>query len=43
MNLALDGRLGAVGASIATVVTEAALLTCCLYALRTLRREDRTG
>jgi O-antigen/teichoic acid export membrane protein len=40
MNLALDGRLGAVGAATATVVTEAGLLACCLYALRTLRRED---
>jgi O-antigen/teichoic acid export membrane protein len=40
MNLALDGRLGAVGAATATVVTEAALLACCLYALRVLRRED---
>ena len=41
MNLALDRRLGAVGAAAATVVTEAALFACCLYALRTLRREDR--
>jgi O-antigen/teichoic acid export membrane protein len=40
MNLALDRRMGAVGAATATVVTEAALLACCLYALRTLRRED---
>jgi len=40
-NLALDRRLGAVGAATATVVTEAALLACCLYALRVLRREDR--
>jgi len=40
-NLLLDRRLGAVGAATATVVTEAALLACCLYALRVLRREDR--
>jgi O-antigen/teichoic acid export membrane protein len=40
MNLALDRRLGAVGAATATVITEAALLACCLYALRVLRRED---
>jgi len=40
-NLVLDHRLGAVGASTATVVTEAALLACCAYALRVLRREDR--
>ncbi len=40
VNLALDGRLGAVGAAAATVVTEGALLVCCLYALRVLRRED---
>ena len=40
MNLALDRRLGAVGAATATVVTEAALLACCLYALRVVRRED---
>ena len=40
MNLALDHRLGAVGAAAATVVTEATLLVCCLYALRVLRRED---
>jgi len=38
-NLALDGVLGAVGAAAATVVTEAALLACCLYALGVLRRE----
>jgi O-antigen/teichoic acid export membrane protein len=41
MNLALDRRLGAVGAATATVVTEAMLFVCCLYALRVLRREDR--
>ena len=40
MNLALDRRLGAVGAAAATVVTEAMLCLCCLYALRVLRRED---
>jgi len=40
-NLTLDRRLGALGASIATVVTEVALLACCGYALRVLRREDR--
>ena len=40
MNLALDRRLGAVGAAAATVVTEAMLCVCCLYALRVLRRED---
>jgi O-antigen/teichoic acid export membrane protein len=40
-NLLLDRRLGAVGAATATVVTEAALLACCLYALRVLRQEDR--
>ena len=40
MNLALDRRLGAVGAATATVVTEAMLFACCLYALRVLRRED---
>ena len=39
-NLALDRRFGSMGASIATVATEAALLACCLYALRTLRREE---
>jgi O-antigen/teichoic acid export membrane protein len=39
-NLLLDGRLGAVGAAVATVVTEAALLGCCLVALRRVRRED---
>jgi len=38
-NLAIDGVLGAVGAAAATVVTEAALLACCLYALGVLRRE----
>jgi len=41
MNFALDGRLGAVGAAVATVVTEAMMLVCCLVALRALRREDR--
>ena len=40
-NLALDGVLGAVGAAAATVVTEAALLACCLYALGVLRRVER--
>ena len=40
-NLVLDRRLGAVGAATATVITEAALLACCLYALRVVRREDR--
>jgi O-antigen/teichoic acid export membrane protein len=40
MNLALDRRLGAVGAAVATVVTEAMLFACCMYALRVLRRED---
>jgi O-antigen/teichoic acid export membrane protein len=40
VNLALDRRLGALGASAASVVTEAALLACCLYALRVIRRED---
>lgn len=40
-NVTLDRRLGALGASIATVVTEVALLLCCAYALRVLRREDR--
>jgi O-antigen/teichoic acid export membrane protein len=39
-NALLDGRFAATGAAAATVVTEAALLTCCLYALRVLRRED---
>jgi len=39
-NLLLDRRLGAVGAATATVITEAALLACCVYALRVLRRED---
>jgi polysaccharide transporter, PST family len=39
-NLVLDRRLGALGAATATVVTEAALLACCLYALRAVRRED---
>ena len=39
-NLLLDGRLGALGAASAAVITEAALLVCCLYALRLLRRED---
>jgi hypothetical protein len=40
-NLILDRRFGALGSSIATVATEAALLACCLYGLRVLRREDR--
>jgi O-antigen/teichoic acid export membrane protein len=40
MNLALDRRLGAVGAAVATVATEAMLFACCVYALRVLRRED---
>jgi len=40
-NLVFDRRFGAVGSSIATVATEAALLACCLYALRVLRREER--
>jgi O-antigen/teichoic acid export membrane protein len=39
-NLVLDHPLGATGAAAATVVTEAALLACCLYALRVVRRED---
>jgi O-antigen/teichoic acid export membrane protein len=39
-NLALDGRLGALGAAAAMVITEAVLLACCLYALRIVRRED---
>ena len=39
-NLLLDGRLGAVGAAVATVITEAALLSCCFAALRVVRRED---
>jgi O-antigen/teichoic acid export membrane protein len=38
VNLVLDRRLGAVGAAAATVVTEAMLFVCCLYALRVLRR-----
>ena len=42
-NLLLDGRAGAVGAATATLVTEAALCACCVYALRTLRREVRTS
>jgi O-antigen/teichoic acid export membrane protein len=40
MNLALDRRFGAVGAAAATVVTEAMLFACCLYALRVLRRSS---
>jgi O-antigen/teichoic acid export membrane protein len=43
MNLALDHRMGAVGAAAATVVTEAMLCACCLYALRVLRREDASA
>jgi O-antigen/teichoic acid export membrane protein len=43
MNLALDRRLGAVGAAAATVVTEAMLCACCLYALSVLRREDASA
>jgi O-antigen/teichoic acid export membrane protein len=39
-NLALDGRLGAVGAAAAMAITEAALLVCCLVALRMVRRGD---
>jgi O-antigen/teichoic acid export membrane protein len=39
-NLLLDRRLGALGAATATVITEAALFACCLYALRVLRRES---
>jgi len=39
-NGVLDRRLGAVGAATATVITEAALLACCVYALRIVRRED---
>jgi O-antigen/teichoic acid export membrane protein len=39
-NLLLDRRFGAVGAASATVVTEAMLFACCVYALRVLRRED---
>ena len=39
-NLALDGRLGAVGAAAAMAITEAALLVCCLVALRVVRRGD---
>jgi O-antigen/teichoic acid export membrane protein len=39
-NLALDRRFGAMGAAIATLVMETALLASCLYALRVLRRED---
>jgi O-antigen/teichoic acid export membrane protein len=42
MNLALDRRFGAVGAAAATVVTEAMLFACCLYALRVLRRSSPT-
>ena len=38
-NLVLDGRAGAAGAAAATLVTEAALCACCVYALRTVRRE----
>jgi O-antigen/teichoic acid export membrane protein len=38
-NLLLDRRAGAVGAAIATLVTEAALCACCVYALRVLRRD----
>jgi polysaccharide transporter, PST family len=38
-NLLLAGRAGAVGAAIATVITEAALCACCGYALLVLRRE----
>lgn len=40
MNLALDRSLGAMGGAAATVVTEAALVACCLYALRVERREE---
>jgi O-antigen/teichoic acid export membrane protein len=43
MNLVLDGRLGAVGAAIATVATEAGMLASCLVALRALRREDTSS
>src|SRR5262249_50079189 len=39
-NALLDGRFGATGAAIATVVMEASLLACCLYGLMALRRED---
>jgi PST family polysaccharide transporter len=40
-NLVLDARLGAAGAATAMLVTEAALLVCCLHALRAVRRQDR--
>jgi O-antigen/teichoic acid export membrane protein len=39
-NLVFDRLLGAIGAAVATVITEAALLACCLFALRVVRRED---
>jgi O-antigen/teichoic acid export membrane protein len=39
-NALLDGRLGATGAAISTVVMEAALLACCLYGLYVLRRSS---
>jgi O-antigen/teichoic acid export membrane protein len=39
-NFVLDRRLGALGAATSTVITEAVLLACCLYALRVVRRED---
>jgi O-antigen/teichoic acid export membrane protein len=38
-NLLLGRRFGAVGGGLATLVTEAALSACCLYALVALRRE----
>jgi O-antigen/teichoic acid export membrane protein len=38
-NLLLDARAGAAGAASARLITEAVLCACCVYALRTLRRE----
>jgi O-antigen/teichoic acid export membrane protein len=40
-NLLLCERLGSIGSALATVVTEAALCVCCVYALRVVRRDDR--
>jgi O-antigen/teichoic acid export membrane protein len=43
-NFGLSARLGASGAAWSTVITEAALSLCCLFALRALRRvADATG
>ena len=38
-NLLLGRRFGAVGSGLATLITEAALSACCLYALVILRRD----